>query len=225
MTIKTSWDEVNLEEYLEICKIELDKKFKNSAVSKSLAFAAVLSNKSEKEIGQMNREMFLTILEKISFVVADDPTPATRKPFKIGKVNYIFHPEFNRLTAGEMVSIETIIKDATKEERTFLPEILAILIRPAIKVKSKEGGTQSDYIAPFDVDEMVEVKGRSVNILEYRRRLFMKELLVPHFLTRLTAFMDGANRSKIITSLSSVRKNHLAKRLENAAKDLEKKNH
>jgi len=210
MIIKTSWDEVNLDEYLKICKVEVNQKLKNLGVKKSLKMAAIISNKTEKDIGQMNHDMFAILLEKVSFIFNTDPNPATRKPFKIKNKDYIFHPNFDKLTAGEMVSIETIIKDALKEERTFLPEILAVLIRPAITVKNEEAGTEIHGIEPFYVEGIVKVRGRAVNILEYRKGLFMKHLLVPHFLSRITAFMDGANRSKIIMNLSAVRKNQLA---------------
>ncbi len=162
----------------------------------------------------MDNKMFITLMKKVAFLTNSSPRVKKNLPFKIGDTSYIFHPNFNSLTAGEMISVETVITDALKEKRAFLPELLAILIRPCISDKDKEQGRRVHKIEPFDVDN-----------LEFRQGLFMKELKVPDFITRVEAFMTGAKRSQIITSLSSVRKNQLETQESALRKLLRKRSH
>lgn len=212
MTIKTSWDEVTLGEYLKISAVEVDNKLAELGTKKTIKFVAILSNKSEAEINDMSYEMFVTLCDKVSFLHLEEPKRSTGKPFKIKGKDYIFVRDFSKLTTGEMVSIEQAIKDSSKSKKAFLSEILAILIRPCTSVKDEETGKTENVIEKFTTKN-----------LKYRERLFIKELKVPDFLSRIEAFMTGANRSKMITSLSSVRATKLKELTERLSKELRKK--
>lgn len=213
LIIKTSWEEVTLGEFLKISKVEMNKNLKKSAVKKSLKLAAIISNKTEKEIGQMSQEMFLTILEKISFLYNTDLPKGNDKPFNIDGHSYIFHPNFDKLSAGEMVSIEQLITEASDSKRNFLPDILSVLIRPCTTKKRIFSKKPEYIIEPFDAEN-----------LEFRKNLFLKELLVPNFLTRVEAFTNGAKRFNLITSLSSVRRNQLKNQLTELSSLLKNEN-
>lgn len=210
--IKTSWDEVTLEEYMKISEIELDEELKINPISKSLKFISILSDKNENEIFEMDQVMFSELLEKISFIMISEPVKRDGI-FKINGVDYMFHPDFDKLTTGEIISIQTICNDAVKEDRSFLPEILSMLIRPCSKRFDEERK-----------EDIFEIEKFKLENLEHRRKLFLKELKVPYFVKHLDAFMDGANRSKIISNLSSVRKNHLEGQIKEL-KGIIEKNH
>lgn len=214
MTIKTSWAEVNLGEYLKLGRVLKDESLEKSSIKKSLKIVAILSNKSERQINKMSFEMSATLIEKISFVFNQLPKPRPNKPFKIKGKNYMFHPNYDSLTAGEMVSIETIITDSADNKKNFLPEILAVLIRPCYSKRNKEQGKLEHIIEVFETEN-----------LEFREALFMKELLVPCFLSRIESFMTGAKLSQIIMSLSSVRRDQLKSQTKELEKLLGRKSH
>ncbi len=193
MKIKTSWDEVTLGEYLRISKVETTKTLRKLNLKKTLKLTAILSNRTETQVEAMSNEMFATFIQKISFLHSDPPVRKDA-PFKIKGKNYIFTPDNNALSAGEMISIEEYIKDAVELKKNFLPDLLAVLIRPCVSKKNKESGKMEHIIEPF-----------ATKNLEYRKNLFLRELKVPDFIHRIAAFTSGAKRSRLITSLSSVR--------------------
>ena len=201
LLIKTSWDEINLADFIKISELEYNKKFERLNLTRSIKMIAALSNKSEKEIFKFSQEMYAPLLEKIAFVFNDTPKDLSRKPFDVGGKKYMFVEDFGVLTAGEMISVEQLLMDAADNEKAFLPELLAILVRPAIEYKG-ETGKKKYKPEDFETDNLAD-----------RKALFMRELMVPYFVNRITAFMNGTETLGEITSPFSVRITQIRKKL------------
>lgn len=199
--IKTSWDEVNLDEFIQISNIDHDKELRNSNLLRSIKQIAVLSNKTEKELLTYSNEMFAPLLQKIGFIFNETPKDLSKKPFDVNGVKYMFVEEFNNLSTGEMVSVEQLLLDSAENSKPFLADLLPILIRPAIKYKN-EFGKMAYKIEEFDADKLKD-----------RKALFLRKLYVPYFVNRITAFIVGTDQPEEISSLYSVRINQLKKEL------------
>jgi len=200
--IKTSWDEVTLGEYMAISKTEFKEELENRNIKKAVELITALSDKEEEEILDFDQAMFGELLKKISFITTD-PKDESDGLIKIGGTDYMFHKDFSVLTTGEALSIEQLLMDAVETKESFLPDLLAILVRPAVKAKNKETGKFE-----YKLEKLIPEN------LPARKELFLKELTVPKFLLKLTAFMNGAKESGLISRLSSVRIDEIKRRLE-----------
>jgi hypothetical protein len=200
--IKTSWDEVTLSEFLAIAEIKNDEELKEANILRATKMIAALSNKSEKEVLSYSRDMFATLLPKITFIFNQDAKDLSGKPFLVGGVKYMFIKDFNNLSTGEMVSVETLLSQASKDQKSYLPGLLAILIRPAIEYKT-ETGKKRFKVKEFDAEDLAE-----------REELFLRELKVPYFADRISAFMLGTKTLNEITNPFSVSTNQIKKEIE-----------
>ena len=127
--IKTSSDEVNLSEFIAIAEIKNDEELKEANILRATKMIAALSNKSEKEVLGYSREMFATLLPKITFIFKEDAKDKSGRPFLVDGVKYMFIKNFDNLTTGEMVSIETLLSEASKNKRSYLPGVKGLLLK------------------------------------------------------------------------------------------------
>jgi len=201
LLIKTSWNEVTLSEYMKVSELEYDEKLKKFNLTRSIKMIAALSNKSEKELLTYDNKMFGTLFEKIGFIFNEDIKDLSKKPFDVNGKKYMFVENFNNLTTGEMISVEQLLLDAGDSGESFLPDLLAILIRPAIEYKT-ESGKKAFKAEDFDTKKLKD-----------RRALFLSKLFVPYFVNRITAFTFGTGTQGDNLNPSSVRINQLRKKL------------
>ena len=176
-----SWNEVNLETYLKVAEIRNNEKTEHYNLQRAVSLIAALSDKTEAEILKFEHSMLATCLDKIAFVNKDEIEDLSRDPFEINGVKYMFTPDFDKLTTGEMISVEQLIMTASETGANYLPELLAILIRPA--EKDGDGWRIQEFNAIT---------------LEMRKKTFNKYLKVPFFLPRLMDSFNGLDLSERI---------------------------
>jgi hypothetical protein len=75
---------------------------------------------------------------------------------------YFLYTEFNKYTAGEIISIETILQSVNKEIYKVMPELLCIFLR-----KKKENGKLEKYKTSFMErrDKFKDIKIDEINHL------------------------------------------------------------
>lgn len=166
LIIKTKWSEVNIKEWIQIGEVESNLELNGLNIAKRIKIAAILSNRTEQEISEMSGEMWGKIAGAVSFV-EKAPRKNKKKEILINGTRYIFHPNPNHLTAGEMASVEQMLVDQQNGGETATAGILSILVRPAIEVENKEFNRTDINIEPFTIDN-----------LEERKNLFLDHLTV-----------------------------------------------
>lgn len=194
LRIKSDWSEVNIGEWVEIGKIEENPELTGLNISKRVKVAAILSNKSEKEIGKMSGETWAKIMQATDFVTSA-PKESKQDIIEIevnGKVTeYMWHPELSKLTAGEQASIEQLLVDQRNNGTIATPGILAVLIRPVKRVRNEEFNRDEVTIEDFDVDNFNE-----------RVELFKKHLTVDKVWHQWAFFFDLGRKSMKTTPKS-----------------------
>lgn len=186
--IKTSWEQITLEEFLPLAVIEADQELLNIPLRRSLERIKVLTGKPEEELLDLPGSTFGNLITASEFL---DTEPLTlfkeNATFKIGEVEYGYRKPGD-LSAGEYISLEASIAAAIKNKRSMLPDILAILIRPIVRTTGNEFG------------EKVELEEFKADKFQLRIDHFMKNLHVPFFIHALNRITVGANGIKSVTA-------------------------
>ena len=165
--IPNSWEEINLEQYLDI--ISMDFKDLNYNIN----LLKILSGLSDEEINKMTIELFSEIKKEFEFFNTA-PNFEAKQLVNIDGEDYIFKSNFNKLELGEVASISTF--DAKYGARA-LPYTLAILLRKSIKDENGEL-VQEDY---------------NLELIEKRVERFLK-LPINLFLGSINFFLSGINK-------------------------------
>jgi len=189
LELKNAWAEVTLGEYMDINNVLEDKELKNRPLKQNVMMAAILSGKTVAEIEDIDHAGFTQVLNSLEFMDTV-PLVSAEPTFLVKGDRYIFHPDFSKLTTGEMISIETVLGDAEKGAGDSMKMLLAILIRPAIKVEDNKETEVTYIIEKFDADK-----------LETRAQIFTEHLTVDNFLAEYKHFFDTAVNS--LTNMKS----------------------
>jgi len=94
-------------------------------------------------IEQIDYESFSQIVDKLKFIFEPLPVKENQSVVIDGE-EYFLYTEFNKYTAGEIISIETILQSVNKEIYRVMPELLCIFLR-----KKKENGKLEKYKTSF----------------------------------------------------------------------------
>ena len=167
--IKDSWEQINLRTFLEINALNEDVKFKDTVVARRVKLISLISNMSYDELLTTDSDSLQKLMEATKFLDVL-PEEANEKEFDVNGVKHMIIKDFNKMTAGESISLEQVLLNKDELGDFIVSDILSILIRP-----SKNG-----VIDKFDE-----------TLLEDRKELFMEYLTVPYFMGFLTALLTG----------------------------------
>jgi len=188
--IKDSWEQINLRTFLEINALNEDVKFKDTVVARRVKLISLISNMSYDELLTTDSDSLQKLMEATKFLDVL-PEEANEKEFDVNGVKHMIIKDFNKMTAGESISLEQVLLNKDELGDFIVSDILSILIRP-----SKNG-----VIDKFD--EM---------LLEDRKELFMEYLTVPYFMGFLTALLTGeTSLESLIQRFSGVQKSTIEK--------------
>ena len=183
--IKTSWEQITLEEFLPLSVIEKNEELLDKPLRKSLERIKVLTGKDEEELLDLPGDVFGHLITASKFLDVEPETLFKESAtFFIGEVEYGYRKP-GELSAGEYISLELGIAKAIKQKSSMLPDILSILIRPVVRGNDPEIG------------ETVDVEKFDAKKHQPRIDKFMKELRVPffiHALSRITVGAQGVNQ-------------------------------
>lgn len=166
----SNWDELSWEKYLEILKLENNKSKYLSNLLYTQKFIAILCGVDETILDDLEIEQFNTLEQIIidGFDVGDlqDHT-ITADHFVINGITYAYYNQntINKITLGEQSWIETM-KSRNSDNYDVILYELAVLIRPANKIITKEGREmwKMDKFNPEDVELRAEILKKHLSI-------------------------------------------------------------
>lgn len=178
--IKSSWEQITLEEFLPLAVIEKDEDLKDKPLRRSLERILILTGKTEEEILDLPGDVFGHLINASKFLDTEPETLFKEgATFFIGEIEYGYRKP-GELSAGEYISLELGIAKAIKQNSSMLPDILSILIRPVVKLDDAELG------------QIIEVEKFDAKKHQPRIDKFLKELRVPFFIHALSRISVGA---------------------------------
>ena len=136
----TEWSEVTIEQFGRLYTINKDI---HSGMFYTFEVLHQLTGIDREIIEQIDYESFSEIVEKLKFIYEPLPVKDNLSIVVDGE-EYFLYTEFNKYTAGEIISIETILQSANKEIYKVMAELLCIFLR-----KKKENGKLEKYKTSF----------------------------------------------------------------------------
>lgn len=135
-----SWSEVTIEQFGRLYTINKEI---HSGMFYTFEVLHQLTGIDRDIIEQIDYESFTQIVEQMKFIY--EPLPEKNNlSIVVDGEEYFLYTEFNKYTAGEIISIETILQSVNKEIYKVMPELLCIFLR-----KKKENGNLEKYKTSF----------------------------------------------------------------------------
>jgi hypothetical protein len=176
--LPTNFEEMTLAAFLRISDVQE----KNSeTIFKELYIIKLL----EALVGAQPGDLDDITLEELGDLTIEldylntNPRPSQVTEIKIEDKIYIFPQNFNKISAGEYISIKTLT-DGKSVAETIL-NLLAVILRPGIKYIDAETGAEKWKQIKFDAEN-----------LDYRKKLFLN-LPVLDVLWSVNFFLTNGN--------------------------------
>lgn len=136
----TSWGEVTVEQFKNLYTINKDV---HAGMFYTFEVIHQLTGIDRDVIEQIDYENFTKLVEQMKFIY--EPIEEKKlESIMVDGEEYFLYTEFNKYTAGEIISIETILSSANNEIFKVMPELLCIFLR-----KKKENGNLEKYNTRF----------------------------------------------------------------------------
>lgn len=159
--LKDSYDDWTIETFIEFNKLNDQHKVLQLEDLYFLKLLEVLCGVESGELDDMTLEDFTEITKELTYL-SDTPKFDEKTPYyDMDGVTYVIPRNFNLLTAGEKISIDTL--NYERDQYDAWLNILSILVRPGVEIKDPETGKSIWIRNKFDA-----------NNIEYRKSLFKK---------------------------------------------------
>lgn len=141
-SIPNSWDEVTIKQASLI--EEIDREEVNTELKLYIEWLKILSGMSKDIILQMTPVQFNEIKEQLLFL-SEVPTGKTVESVVIDGEEYFLLTEYDKLTMGEIISLDTLLEPYDGQITTGnMNELLCVLLR-----RKKENGKLESFKADF----------------------------------------------------------------------------
>jgi len=185
-----NYQEMTLETFIRISKIQesgTEFVFQEYYLIKLLE---AIVGAEPGDLDDMTIEEMANLSNKLTFL-SEEPTLKKVDKIIIGDLIYAFPENFNKITAGEMISIKTL--NEGKSTGDSILNLLAIILRPAKEVIDEETGKVRLVRNKFDAQN-----------LEHRKSLFKKLPVLDCLWSVNFFFTDGNLTSTASTQDSTI---------------------
>jgi len=135
----TSWDEINISTYKKLH--QLDKPESENDLLYLFEIINVLSNIDKEILYQMDINQFQELSKQLSFIY-DEVKNNQVDYVEVDGEKYYLYTDFNKYNAGEIISIDTILKRNNYDYISCMSELCCIFLRKKI----------DDKIEPFNTE-------------------------------------------------------------------------
>lgn len=139
LNLPSGWDEITIKQYDKIAKIERTE----SNLIQFVEILKILTNVDEETIMSIPAVEFQNITDNLQFL-QEEVEDKEVESIVVDGVEYFLKKEFDKLTMGESISIEIIMKKYDNDLTKAIPELLCIFLR-----KKKENGKLESFKNSF----------------------------------------------------------------------------
>lgn len=136
----TSWSEVTVEQFSNLYSIDKEK---YTGMFHTFEVIHQLTGVDREVIELIDYEDFVTLVKVLAFVYEPIEDKKSESVIIDGE-EYFIHSEFNKYTAGEIISLDMIINSSKGEFVKVMPQLLCIFLR-----KKNENGKLEKYKTSF----------------------------------------------------------------------------
>lgn len=134
--IPENWNQIRLHHYMKLTSI--NKLEYNIQLEKDIAVIAAFIGISTEDLEMIDIETYNQISESLQFLLEVPEDQPLKDHIKIGEENYYLKKDFEKLTLGERISIDTILMDGGVEEN--FDKMLTLFLK-----KKNENGELETY--------------------------------------------------------------------------------
>ena len=151
-SVPESWSEVSVSQFMEIVKLQEGMEELN-ILQKTIKMVCILTNIPEEYVEMIPIEQFYKIRDLLEYTNEEvDSSPC--ESITIDGEEYFIKNEFNQLTMGETITIETLM-EGSKNVVSVFDELLCVFLR-----KKKENGKLEAFKSTF-LQERKEIFGKA----------------------------------------------------------------
>lgn len=165
--IPEGWNEVTVDQSARL--YSLDRENKNE-IELMVEVLNIFSSIDEEIIYMLTPDQFNTLVESIKFI-NDEIKSDLAESIKIGDEEFFLKKDFSALTMGEIISIETIMKQYGENLPGAMAKLLCIFLR-----KKKENGNLESFKNSF-----------------MEREVMFKDVIITDVNNIFLFFLDGNN--------------------------------
>jgi hypothetical protein len=151
-SVPESWSEVTVSQFMEIVKIQESMEELN-ILQKTIRMVVILTGIPEEYVEMIPIEQFYKIRDILEYTNEEVDTKACESITLDGET-YFIKNEFNQLTMGETITIETLM-DGSKNVIEVFDKLLCVFLR-----KKKENGKLEAFKSTF-IEERAEIFGKA----------------------------------------------------------------
>lgn len=123
--IPTSWDEVSVRQFTQLYR------FKNENSNELLGAVNLISAISDIDTSillQMDIDDFKKLTTQVEFITTEVPKVSVDY-LEIGEDKYYLYTDFNKLTTGEVITLETILESSNFDVHKVMSDLLCLFLR------------------------------------------------------------------------------------------------
>lgn len=155
-TFPTSWSEVTVEQFANLYGIDKEK---YTGMFYTFEVIHQLTGIDREIIELMDYQDFVELVKSLEFVFKPVENKQSESVIVDGE-EYFVNSEFNKYTAGEIISLDVIINSSNGEFVKVMPQLLCIFLR-----KKKQNGELEKYKTSFmnRVESFKKIKIDEIN--------------------------------------------------------------
>lgn len=159
--LKNSYEEWTIETYINFNKLSDQHQVLQLEDLYFLKLLEILCSVEGGDLDDMTLEDFTEITKELAYLSESPKFDEKTSYYNFNEVTYVIPRNFNLLTAGEKISIDTL--NYERDQYDSWLNILAILVRPGTEIKDPETGKTFWIRSKFDAQN-----------IEYRKSIFKK---------------------------------------------------
>lgn len=136
--VPEQWDEVTVGQFMELVELQVSSKEEKNPFNTVMRMTTILTGIPLEIIEMVPVEQFHLIQDTLKYS-KEDVNIEKRESVTIGDEEFYIKNDFNSLTMGETITIETLVKDAGDNIMRVFDKMLCVFLRK----KTKKGNLES----------------------------------------------------------------------------------
>lgn len=123
--VPENWDEITVKRFTNVYRY---KNPNNNELLGAVNLISALSDIDSSVLLQMDIDDFKTLANKITFITEEVPRQE-KDSIEINGEQFYLYTEFNKLTTGEVITIETLLESVDFDVHKIMPDLLCLFLR------------------------------------------------------------------------------------------------
>ena len=180
--LPTSWDDMTLDVYVKLAKLDEQKEAFGIPELYLLKVIEALCGAEEGDLDDLTLDMVTELSNEVGYLQSEPKWNTKSRHIVIDEVDYVFPEDLNKLTMGEYISIKMLQEQQTTQAE-LIPYLLAVILRPGKKVVDEE----------TKKEKWIQDKFSTIN-LEHRKELFLTQPVF-NLMGPVSFFLNGNGTS------------------------------